>query len=236
VSSTVLVEIGSRNKTTTNVRRILQSQKTFKNYLDDEEAALAQSAQHHNNHHHTVPLSTVAHRSVASKATKPSSSTRSGTPASVAPNNSPSSSTAPKRTTKASRRSLPQAASPSQPSVPDPAPTPAPPPAEAIPETEEPAPLPIQQTLLKTDYDMDPLLKSYLPSAPSDRIMQRLLAEPPLTYHEARARPSTSGYPPRYFCTICGYWGKVKCRNCGTRICGLECYKVHEDSRCGAFF
>ncbi|KAI5303035.1 hypothetical protein KEM56_000100, partial [Ascosphaera pollenicola] len=32
----------SRSKTTTNVRRILMSQKTFKNYLDDEEASLAQ--------------------------------------------------------------------------------------------------------------------------------------------------------------------------------------------------
>ncbi|KUM64826.1 hypothetical protein ACN42_g2260 [Penicillium freii] len=32
---------GTRAKTTSNVRRILQSQKTFRNHLDDEEAAIA---------------------------------------------------------------------------------------------------------------------------------------------------------------------------------------------------
>ncbi|OAX78085.1 hypothetical protein ACJ72_07611, partial [Emergomyces africanus] len=36
----------SRGKTTSNVRRILMSQKTFKNYLDDEEAALSQVQAH----------------------------------------------------------------------------------------------------------------------------------------------------------------------------------------------
>lgn len=90
--------------------------------------------------------------------------------------------------------------------------------------------------LIKTEWDDDPLLRSYIPSAPSERIMQMLLAEPPLTYNAARAGPSTSGKPPRYFCTICGYWGKIRCRNCGVRTCGLDCYKIHEDSRCGAFF
>jgi zinc finger HIT domain-containing protein 1 len=90
--------------------------------------------------------------------------------------------------------------------------------------------------LIKTSYDNDPLLKSHLPRPPSDRLMAVLLAEPPLTYNAARARPSASGKPARYFCTICGYWGKIKCRNCGVRTCGLDCYKVHEDSRCGAFF
>lgn len=90
--------------------------------------------------------------------------------------------------------------------------------------------------LIKTEYDNDPLLRSYIPSAPSERIMQMLLAEPPLTYNAARAGPSTSGKSPRYFCTICGYWGKIRCRNCGVRTCGLDCYKIHEDSRCGAFF
>ncbi|KAJ5225826.1 hypothetical protein N7468_007051 [Penicillium chermesinum] len=34
---------GNRAKTTSNVRRILQSQKTFRNHLDDEEAAISNS-------------------------------------------------------------------------------------------------------------------------------------------------------------------------------------------------
>jgi zinc finger HIT domain-containing protein 1 len=94
----------------------------------------------------------------------------------------------------------------------------------------------IEKGLLKTPHDNDHLLKSYIPLPPSDRLMAALLAEPPLRYHAARAAPSAAAKPARRFCTICGYWGKIRCKNCGVRTCGLECYKVHEDSRCGAFF
>src|SRR5271155_3646829 len=50
---------------------------------------------------------------------------------------------------------------------------------------------------------------------PSARVMEALLTEPPLTYNAARAKPVEDGTPVRYFCAICGYWGKVKCRKCG---------------------
>lgn len=231
---------GSRNKTTSNVRRILQSQKTFKNYLDDEESALAQAAQHH--------PSTATQRTVAGKVTKPTTAARSGTSTLLTSgqNSTPTatiSSPTSKRTTKTSRKSLsqPEPQTSDQPSeaktVPEGASTDQTTSTTANTELEEDQQHPpIQQTLIKTEYDNEPLLKSYLPLAPSQRIMNLLLAEPPLTYNESRASPSTSGYPPRYFCTICGYWGKIKCRSCGTRVCGLDCYKVHEDSRCGAFF
>jgi zinc finger HIT domain-containing protein 1 len=92
--------------------------------------------------------------------------------------------------------------------------------------------------------DHDPLLKTVdLPKMPSDRLMAALLAEPPLSYTAARAKPldeapSSGGggsnillaKPQRYFCAICGYWGKVRCkRACGERVCGLlECWKAHE--------
>lgn len=91
--------------------------------------------------------------------------------------------------------------------------------------------------------DHDPLLKTLdLPKMPSDRLMAALLAEPPLSYTAARAKPldeapSFGGEsnillakPQRYFCAICGYWGKVRCkRGCGERVCGLlECWKAHE--------
>jgi zinc finger HIT domain-containing protein 1 len=71
---------------------------------------------------------------------------------------------------------------------------------------------------------------------PSERIMDRLLAEPALSYNASRARPPISTQLPRAFCCMCGYWGKIRCKSCHLRTCGLDCYKVHEDSRCGAFF
>lgn len=190
----VFISTGARSKVTSNVRRILQSQKTFRNYLDDEEAALAHSAQ-----------TTVQRPSASTKATKQHQ--RSGsTP--VTPR--PDSSRQEKRT-----------------------------PAEGIsrappPDTSEAHGRP--ELIIRSEHDNDPLLRSYIPSAPSERIMQALLAEPPLTYHAARAGPSITAKSDRHFCCMCGYWGKIRCKNCHLRTCGLECYKIHEDSRCGAFF
>ena len=79
------------------------------------------------------------------------------------------------------------------------------------------------------DLDNDPLLKSHTPKFPSARVMEALLSEPPLSYTAARAKSSDDGKPVRHFCATCGYWGKVKCRKCGERTCGLmECWKAHE--------
>ncbi len=85
--------------------------------------------------------------------------------------------------------------------------------------------------------DKDPLLRTLnLPPMPSDRVMAQLLTEPPLSYSAARAKPldADKQLPVRHFCTMCGYWGKVKCRKCGERTCGLmECWKGHEVGGCG---
>jgi len=112
----------------------------------------------------------------------------------------------------------------------------------AASNTTTPAPPPNPQQYSPT-HDNDPLLKTLsLPKRPSDRLMNALLAEPPLTYTAARAKPlddapSIDGAsnlllakPARHFCAICGYWGKVRCkRGCGERICGLlECWRAHE--------
>ena len=87
------------------------------------------------------------------------------------------------------------------------------------------------------EYDKDPLLRTRdLPSRPSDRVMAQLLAEPPLSYNAARAKPldAEKQTPTRHFCVICGYWGRVRCRRCGERTCGgLECWKGHEGVGCG---
>lgn len=81
----------------------------------------------------------------------------------------------------------------------------------------------------------DPLLRTYVPSAPSPNVMESLLSGPPLSYDASRA-VATSGIPQRHFCEICGYWGSIKCLKCGARVCGLECKNSHEESRCLKFY
>ncbi|RMD43393.1 hypothetical protein DV735_g1708, partial [Chaetothyriales sp. CBS 134920] len=83
-------------------------------------------------------------------------------------------------------------------------------------------------------WDADPLLRTLsLPVRPSERVIQKLLAEPPLSWNEARAKPMDAEKqtvpPPRHFCIMCGYWGKIKCRKCAERVCGaIECWRTHE--------
>ena len=205
---------GTRAKTTSNVRRILQSQKTFRNHLDDEEAAIAAGG---GGVSATVGGGTMT--AAAAKASRAAiAARRSSTPATV-----PSAPASKKKRTAptATATSTPTPA-PSQPETTD---------AEAEDDTSEPKP-----KLIKTENDNDPLLRSYAPTMPSERIMQRLLAEPPLSYNASRTGPPTSARPPRAFCCMCGYWGKIRCKSCHLRTCGLECYRIHEDSRCGAFF
>ncbi|PYH46540.1 putative HIT finger domain protein [Aspergillus saccharolyticus JOP 1030-1] len=211
---------GTRTKTTSNVRRILQSQKTFRNYLDDEEAALASASTNQTN---TTTTTTTTTANPLNRIAKPASTAKqTGTttgPSSRASTAQPTPSAAPESTS-------PSAAA-----------------ATTTPETGEAAAIaeeeskPNTTTLIRSEHDSNPLLRSYLPTAPSERIMQALLAEPPLTYNASRAGPPLAPRrSPRYFCCMCGYWGKIRCKNCHARTCGLTCYKVHEDSRCGAFF
>lgn len=42
----------------------------------------------------------------------------------------------------------------------------------------------------------------------------------------------SSRYPPRYLCSICGYWGKVTCVRCGARYCSIGCEETHRETRC----
>lgn len=215
-------EAGVRNnraKTTSNVRRILQSQKTFANHLDDEEAAIALGSG-------TGMVQGLGNKASAAAAAQKgkqavTTATRSSTPATVSSSGA------------AARRKRPSAAATAT-ATPTPAPS-GPETTDAEVEGEDETPE-RKQKLLKTEHDNDPLLRSYAPSMPSDRIMQHLLSEPPLSYNGSRVGPPSSARPPRSFCCMCGYWGKIKCKNCHQRTCGLDCYRVHEDSRCGAFF
>ena len=79
--------------------------------------------------------------------------------------------------------------------------------------------------------DDDPLLMSAVPERPSDDELRALLAQPPLTYLEARGKwdERERGPPGRVFCEVCGYWGRVRCMKCGTRVCALECLETHRE-------
>ncbi|KAG9255049.1 uncharacterized protein F5Z01DRAFT_71234 [Emericellopsis atlantica] len=80
--------------------------------------------------------------------------------------------------------------------------------------------------------DDDPLLMSRVPSVPSDEEIRALLSHPPLTYLEARGTwdGNDAAKPPiRVFCEVCGYWGRVRCMKCGTRVCALDCLETHRE-------
>ncbi|KAJ5418150.1 uncharacterized protein N7487_001700 [Penicillium crustosum] len=169
---------GTRAKTTSNVRRILQSQKTFRNHLDDEEAAIASGSGG------VAGMQGAGGANiVAAKGGKTAAMRRSATPASTA----------------GVKRSAPVSGTIAGLSTP----------ARETMDTEtdgdeEPARKP---KLIKSEYDNDPLLRSYAPPVPSDRIMQRLLAEPPLSYNASRAKPLAAGRPGRHFCWVGVCWG-----------------------------
>lgn len=235
-----IVFIGTRGKVTSNVRRILQSQKTFRNHLDDEEAHLSQIAQT------TTGITAAQRPGISNRVTKPAQR-RSLTPITT-PKTDLTSRARKQTPTSISTHPSRQSETPAE-NVPTPVPADS---AAAEPITAgdtEPKPKPESEHgvevqpekkeknnhVIKSEYDNDPLLRSHIPPTPSDRIMQALLSEPPLPYNASRAGPPITKKSPRFFCCICGYWGKIRCRNCHVRTCGLDCYKVHEDSRCGAF-
>ncbi|KAJ7284624.1 hypothetical protein C8J57DRAFT_1169733 [Mycena rebaudengoi] len=50
------------------------------------------------------------------------------------------------------------------------------------------------------------------------------------TYLTAQAPAPT--YPPRLMCSVCGYWGRYKCRRCALPYCDRNCEGVHAETRC----
>ena len=197
-------------KVTSNVRRILGYNRTFAHYLADEEAAVQAGQQpYYLQGVSTSAMAPSSSRDVRKKSSQAGSMNPPPKPTSGKVKNEDqdvemTSSPPSSRSPKQTRPSSSNQA----------APPPYPP-----------------------EWDKDPLLRTRdLPSRPSDRVMQQLLAELPLSYNEARAKPLDPDKqpPPRHFCIMCGYWGKVKCRKCAERTCGtLECWKAHEAAGCG---
>ncbi|GKT83138.1 HIT zinc finger family protein [Colletotrichum tofieldiae] len=80
--------------------------------------------------------------------------------------------------------------------------------------------------------DDDPLLVSRVPEMPTDEELRWLLSRPMLSFWDARAEQGdedAARYPVRTFCELCGYWGRVRCMKCGTRVCALDCLETHRE-------
>ena len=253
---------GKDRKPTQNVRRILAYSRTFQHYLADEEAGVnvygsagivppsnagAQAAQ-------TQSQKKTDHRKRGT--TTDARVRQTGTPRRPGLLKQSASST---KSTPATIKTEPPVSTNDVAMIdapPAPAPQPSQPPKSPQPtqQMSSPSALRSPQTTASTydpASDRDPLLRTHdIPKMPSDRVMQALLAEPPLSYTAARAKPldnptstgavtwsamrvgSSAGLakPQRWFCAACGYWGKVRCKyGCGERVCGLlECWRTHE--------
>ena len=177
---------------TTNVKKILGSNKTFANHLGDEEAVIAQRQQDRNTH---TPLQ----RQASGKISKP--------PGSRGP-----------RTSLSKVTTAPDAMEVDEP-VPGPG-----------TNVVEPAVHPPEDEL-----ETNPFLASNIPGLPSSDEMEALLSVPPLSYNAARVAPTKATAPARQFCDICGFWGRVRCMKCGSRVCDLECLREHDATRCQKF-
>ncbi|KAH6659911.1 hypothetical protein BKA67DRAFT_653118 [Truncatella angustata] len=195
-------------KSTPNVRRILQSQKTFANYLDDFIAAgagidtsagtpsgaaasgrsAAAAASAAMSRARTAGAPQQSQRRPDAPATKPAGKQAVGNPEDVEMTDAPG-----------SRSAYLQSYTGS---LPPPNPS-----------------------------DDDPLLVSRVPPLPSDEELKALMSAPPLTYLEAKAgwNDEDKRYPTRMFCEVCGYWGRVRCMKCGVRVCALECLETHRE-------
>ncbi|KAI8366862.1 zinc finger HIT domain-containing protein 1-like protein [Blakeslea trispora] len=60
-----------------------------------------------------------------------------------------------------------------------------------------------------------------------------LLEEAPVTtycYQTCAVKPSI--YPPRKFCSVCGYQSDYICLRCGMKYCSTVCLSTHRETRC----
>lgn len=231
---------------TANVRKILASQKTFANHLDDfdawsriqGDATAAGGSAGHSASGTPAPSGAPAAAAASGGAGKKGGNNSTGSAAQKRGAAASSSS----RASKASKSSQKQAATTATLDA-DVSMTDAPPlvattdeshnPLESKPaEAKSQILMPFMRfTAPSHPGDADPLLESWLPPLPTDDELRELMRAPPLNYHQARGAwtQEDKRYPTRHFCEVCGYWGRVRCMKCGTRVCALDCLDVHRE-------
>ena len=202
----------AQGKHTPNVRKILQSNKTFANHLDDFEAL--QSLESSTPANASTPRDPPSKQGAAAR--KKASS----------------------RASSATGRSTPKLVAREGTAVEGP-PVLAPLEKEDVKMEDADAEVGAEANASKKPEvklpegagDVEMLLQSRVPEMPSDAELRTLLAGPPLSYSQAKGAwgDEDMRYPVRVFCSICGYWGKVKCVKCGTRVCALECMESHRE-------
>lgn len=207
----------SNRRQTQNTRRILASGKDFSHYLDQDEAALA-SKQHHGPEVDIEPpkapqrasKTPIARRKLQAQAQVQAQAQAQAQPAPIAVEQSP-----------APTAALANATS----TVPS---------APLIPSFLKP--YLVDSSIDSHQLQPDSLLSPPAPLTATTAEIEALLSAPQLSYNAARSAPSSAAAPPqRVFCEMCGYWGRVRCLKCGSRVCGLECKSAHEESRCIRF-
>lgn len=227
---------------TPNVRKILASQKTFANHLDDFEAWTRTQSE--------APVRSQAQSLEGTPAPSGPSAGGSRRPAAAAAAAATKKAVVPsskgKTAAGGSKKSATPASTPTADA--DVAMTDAPPPpaptsgaADQQPEPAATAPPAEAESEILTPCtrfqpppcagDADPLLESWLPPLPADEELRELLRAPPLNYNQARGAWAEDDrrYPARQFCEACGYWGRVRCMKCGARVCALDCLDVHRE-------
>lgn len=201
---------------TPNVRKILASQKTFANHLDDFEAQRA-----HLENNPAAAQAAAANQALVARTQLQHLSTKP-----------------PKRPGGQKKAAAAAAAAPKVEAAQDVEMAD----ADAADAAVTPSVLPTDaESAILTPYtrpapaahaaDADPLLEtnSWVPPLPTDDELRELMTALPLNYNQARATwgPDDAQYPPRHFCELCGYWGRVRCMKCGTRVCALDCLELH---------
>ncbi|KAI1394129.1 uncharacterized protein F4822DRAFT_37429 [Hypoxylon trugodes] len=211
-------------KHTPNVRRILQSQKTFANHLDDFEALGAQGG---------ATTTTGGGGAAAGASAAAGGSSRRGTIVEKQTQQKGN-----KKAAKSTSRSASISKATPVKQEDDIEMLDAPP----SDQDQEDNPSTLLTPYSRPGYppehplDGDPLLESRVPPLPTDAELKALLAAPPLNYTEARGRwtledegMGSKRYPARVFCEVCGYWGRVRCMKCGIRVCALDCLETHRE-------
>lgn len=59
---------------------------------------------------------------------------------------------------------------------------------------------------------------------------QGLASETRFNYFSINVQPSA--FPPRKFCSVCGFDCTYTCVQCGTKYCSTKCLQTHKDTRC----
>ncbi|XP_074648736.1 zinc finger HIT domain-containing protein 1-like [Tubulanus polymorphus] len=77
-----------------------------------------------------------------------------------------------------------------------------------------------------SDYMKYRMKRSFAALVEEEQMNQR---EPPNFF---TAMASSSTFPERNFCAVCGFPSNYTCVQCGTRYCCVKCLTTHQDTRC----